>query len=92
MSVIITEIVIPKTCYRCEFCREDDQLRDYCSISYDGIWHGEKERLKDCPLKSVEELVEKIEQLPSIQDSEGQDRYMAYDVLRTIKEYCEVKE
>lgn len=46
--------------------------------------------MDDCPLKSIDELIEKITQLPTEENAEGQDMFQAYDVLRTIKEYCEV--
>lgn len=89
MSVIITEIVVPKTCYGCEFCREDDQLRDYCSISYDGIWHGEKERLKDCPLKSVDGLIEEIKQY-WIECDDLLQAPTLRSIREIIKKYCEI--
>ena len=86
MSLIITEMDMPKSCAEChdQRCKVADEwdLFDWCDY----------ERVEGCPLKSIDGLIEKIEQLPTIEDSEGQDRYMAYDVLRAIKEYCEVKE
>lgn len=85
MSVIMTGMEFPKACLFCRFvscfnCNAtDDFIEDYTKKN------------DNCPLKSIGGLIEKIEQLPTIEDSEGQDRYMAYDVLRTIKEYCEVE-
>lgn len=34
-----------------------------------------------------EELVAELEKLPAIEDSAGQDRFLAYDVIRTVKEF-----
>ena len=84
MSVIINTIDLPNTCHECT-------LRNKSMCEVTGLYLPTlDERNGCCPLKSIEGLIEKIEQLPIIEDSEGQDRYMAYDVLRTIKEYCDV--
>lgn len=40
------------------------------------------------PLKSTEGLIKRVERLHTQQSIDGQDMYQAYDVLRTIKEYC----
>lgn len=50
----------------------------------------EKSIANGIPLDDIEcGLIKKIEQLPTQEDDEGQDRYLAYDVLKTIKEYYE---
>ena len=91
MSVIVTEMDMPETCYSCKFCQEDDQLRDYCGITYDAIWYGEKERLKDCPLKPIEGLIEEIEKYWMECDDLLQAPTLR-GVRKIIKEYCEVEE
>ena len=105
MSVIVTEMDMPETCYSCKFCQEDDQLRDYCGITYDAIWYGEKERLKDCPLKSVDGLIQKMKFFAKRQEeialaiNDENKRYAHIQVAnayhhcgQVIKEYCEVSE
>ena len=34
-----------------------------------------------------EELIAELEKLPYKEDSAGQDRFLAYDVIRTVKEF-----
>ena len=86
MSLLIEHMDMPKNCYNCPMCY------DYmgCSITGNGLdWENcDKIRLEDCPLKSIDGLIEKITQLPTQENTEVQDMYQAYDVLRTIKEYC----
>ena len=43
--------------------------------------------MENDPFKSIDVLIDKITQLPTQENAEGQDMYQAYDVLRTIKEY-----
>ena len=90
MSVIVIGMDTPQHCYDCSVCY------DYmaCSITESRMdWKKcDKERHKDCPLKSIDGLIEKITQLPTQENTEGQNMFQAYDVLRTIREYCEVSE
>lgn len=88
MSVIVTGMDVPKSCEECHY----NNSSCWCSITNSGIDREfeYRERLDDCPLKSIDELIEKITQLPTEENAEGQDMFQAYDVLRTIKEYCEV--
>lgn len=86
MSVIVTGIDMPKSCAECQDqrCKVSDEwdLFDWCDYK----------RVDGCPLKSIDGLIEEITQLPTQENAEGQDMFQAYDVLRTIREYCEVKE
>ena len=85
-----------KSCADCPVCHckgKDDPWNYYCVATMDdiNIEEWDKERYITCPLKSIDGLIEKMEQLHTQENAEGQDMFQAYDVLRTIKEYCGVK-
>lgn len=67
-GVIITDMEMPSDCFDCE--RRKKCCGDSCSI---------QNRKNDCPLKSVEGLIEKIESLKMISTN---------IVIGLIKEYC----
>lgn len=85
MSVIV-RMDMPNRCYDCPICY--DMMG--CPITGNGLdWENyDKVKLEDCPLKSIDGLIEKITQLHTQENTEGQDMYQAYDVVKTIKEYC----
>ena len=102
MGVILTGVKYPQNCLECRKRRviHDGDGRGYqlCGLNEDGYllesWFKAEDLTKtfkapQCPLKSVEGLIEKIFQLPRMENSEGQDMFQAYDVLRAIKDYCE---
>ena len=76
MSVIYTRINKPRSCGPCNLCPEWMNRNWGCQSPV------------DCPLKSVEGLIEKIQSLHTQESVDGQDMLQAYDVIRTIKEYC----
>lgn len=93
--MILVDMEMPKSC---RFCH----LQDVCVpfqrevvtevVSIDTL----NERHKDCPIKSVEGLIEKIEEKASMNhgDSDlnvGVTVGLAY-AIGIIKEYCEVSE
>lgn len=95
MSVIVAGMDMPYYCGKCGGCYDYANDKYFCALddnSFDVVIDKEVKRHKDCPLKSIDGLLEKITQLPTQKNTEGQDMYQAYDVLRTIREYCEVKE
>lgn len=87
MSVIVTDMDMPERCHTCGL-----KLRGTCPRLIKSVSVLQKTRLEDCPLKSIDGLIEKITQLPTQENAEGQDIFQVYDVLRTIREYCEVSE
>ena len=92
MSVIVTEMDMPERCGECKFKIYDRDGDHYeCKITGEISSWGIGHTKEYCPLKSIDGLIEKITQLPTQENAEGQDMFQAYDVVRTIKEYCEVK-
>ena len=51
--VAIKHFEMPKCCGVCEFCGEDNSLKDYCEVTGSYIWNS-KEISKDCPLVEFE--------------------------------------
>lgn len=100
MSVIVAGMDMLKHCYDCPICY------DYmgCSITGNGLdWENcDKVRLENCPLKSIDGLIEKIQNVSDIEPliqggAYYGNRYKKADQLKNeiieiIKEYCEVKE
>ncbi len=94
MSVIITGMDMPKSCYNCEF-KTNYKNNDYgsvCECSLDDE-HRTINLLAHiiphyCPLKSVEWLIERIENLTPWDEGLVE----MYEVIDAIKEYCEVEE
>lgn len=88
MNVIIIDMDVPKE-NNCKFCEKD------C------FWQGadvdRNNHIEDCPLKSVEGLIERIEKTERYGTSNGRDTWlrtpedMKGDIVKIIQEYCEVK-
>ena len=88
MSVIVTGIDMPKNCKECELTFLDTGDDAYfgtncnrCIYDYAEICHDDK-RWDDCPLRSVEGLIEKIEERRSKQNCS------CSDCIDIIREYC----
>ena len=85
MSVIITGMDMPKE-NNCKFCEKD------C------FWQGadvdRNDHIEDCPLKSVDGLIEEIKKMKITSGVKNQGTWneCLYYVTERIKEYCEVSE
>lgn len=88
MAVILTNIDMPKSCVECDKRKFNKCYMNSVMVIEHEYRNNDKKIHPDCPLKSVDKLIEAIERLPTQENSEGQDMYQAYDVLRTIREYC----
>ena len=85
MSVIVTNANMPPTCWNCDFIDGGDDcffLRENAQI---------ESRYENCPLKSVEGLIDYIK------DVDRDYRYNGHNlsidgVIEIIKEYCEVSD
>lgn len=99
MSVTITGINIPKSCSEC-----DDKMYSsfWCEIfnkNNVSYWDNVcKDRYENCPLKSIDDLIKKIDTLNPIDygsiasyEAHNGAREMKNDILKIIEEYCEVK-
>ena len=94
MSVIVTGMDMPKVCIdchrvNCNLPYKSNTNREIVKNAYTVSVH------KDCPLKSVEGLIEKVEQLKKSCANDTYGKCMANAISRVeklIKEYCEVKE
>lgn len=58
MSVIVMGMEMPKNCVNCPICHTNWDNYAYCAIGKSETC--DDKRPDDCPLKSVDELVEKI--------------------------------
>ena len=96
MSVIITGIDMPKSCEECPIAYfTEGCYRDECQATKSEIMYA-KQILSDCPLKTVEGLIAKIES--NIQETtpncmKNRDFNAGlYIAIEIIKKYCEVEE
>lgn len=89
MSVIVTDMDMPKQ-NNCRFCEK--------TCFWQGADVDRNNHTEDCPLKSVEELIEKIEEKATMFDKINNpwgDVYVKNpyrECIKDIKEYCEVSE
>ena len=93
MSVIVTGMDMPTACkdceypncdyYKAEWCRHGDNSINYMTAKSD-----------DCTLKSIDGLIEKIEQRKSsfLETGNWLEAGECMNLIHIIKEYCEVKE
>lgn len=84
MSVIVAGMEMPEYCYDCP-CHNSENGQ--CKITKD---YESMKRPFDCPLKSVEGLIEKIKEYNEFRRDEIDEMYMN-DILKIIKEYCEME-
>jgi len=88
MSVIVTGINMPDDCFDCE--RREKCCGNSCSIQH---------RKADCPLKSVEGLIEKLEEEKMLYTrTVADDNPIDYGVriglskaIKIIKQYCGIR-
>lgn len=85
MSVIVTGMDMPERCHTCGL-----KLKGTCPRLIKSVSVLQKTRLEDCPLKSIDGLINKVYQLDFDygdyydHTSEIQDK-----IIATIKEYCD---
>lgn len=98
MSVIVTGMDMPSKCHYCGL-----KLRGTCPRLIKSVSVLQRARLEDCPLKSIDGLIERIEQTKLYKGKSGNPYIDAYGVgldryfdlgldraIKIIKEYCEV--
>ena len=98
MATIVTGMEMPESCSECPICHckgKDDPWNYYCSATMNDINVQEWDltRYNNCPLKSVEGLIEKIEQAKS--NPLNQSPYFDNGLIKAmeiIKEYCGMEE
>ena len=98
MAVIVKGMDMPEDCASCDF-RVDGIGNIHCGKTYSriGITCACYERMKDCPLRSVEGLIEQIRRQEFAHFTDNGGYYMTpaeiKDVLETIiKKYCGLEE
>ena len=86
MSVIVTGIDMPKNCVDCR--KESTQN----VVGIDCSWLDNK----NCPLKSIDGLIERIEKAKGVFNQHGEQASLEATGLQyaieLIKEYCEVQD
>ena len=82
MSVIITGVDMPKCCFEC---------RKSCDKRFH-VADKKTKRADDCPFKSVNGLIEFVSVKTHIRSEEHPCLVDINEVVRLIKEYCEVIE
>lgn len=92
MSVIIKGMNMPRNCMFCPLYVRDSESK-HCAVT--DKWNAVSgiNRLYDCPLKSIEELIEKMKENCNY---DNKDKLSDYSIdldeaIDIIKEYCEVK-
>ena len=94
MSVIVTGMDIPKNCFECsDYTGENSHCLNNCFIPY-GAEDDDSYRNKDCPLKSIDGLIEYIKDhsYPVRYDTNSIEQGMTITgIEQAIKEYCEVR-
>ena len=87
MSVIITEMDMPKECTDCLL---HNNLGDYCRgrLEIASIVRGKN----DCPLKSIEGLIDQINLEICSPNYYCSETETAGKIIDIIKEYCEVSD
>ena len=91
MSVIVTGMDMPKYCGSCDMSGTGVCRKWMCLTSFE----IGKKRAEDCSLKSIDGLIEKVEQLKKSCANDSYGKCMANaisNVEKLIKEYCEVED
>lgn len=95
MSVIITGMDMPENCMRCPMDYKTWGDTYNCRIKFREIsrnkYEDSVERHKDCPLKSVDGLVEELTEYGNCQ-CDAWDNSIIQGAIEIIEEYCEVEE
>lgn len=98
MSVIMSEM--PDDCLECPLSYFDYYFTDIplrCPLMSDRIELDKTKRHKDCPLKSIDGLIEKLNKAGADNDkSVFKNLHPSYvqglkDVVKIIKEYCDME-
>lgn len=94
MSVILTGRDMPDSCESCRLQFSNCDIRYNLGVIESTRLKLDKKRHPDCPLKSVEGLIEKIRKMPNDNPSYWHtcDVVDREDLIEIIKEYCEVSE
>lgn len=105
MSIILTGMDMQDFCYLCNIEHADEtrygeEISHDCPLIYKGYTDEFRlfEKHPDCPLKSIDVLIEKIERIGSNEEkSVYKNLNPSYvqglkDAIGIIKEYCEMEE
>ena len=97
MTVIVKGMDMPENCASCDFRVVDGIGKIRCGKTYSriGITCACYERMKDCPLRSVEGLIEYIKKhsYPVRYDRNSIEQVMTITgIEQAIKEYCGLEE
>ena len=99
MSVIITGMDMPENCANCPLTYLDTGddaywgLNEYRCVKDNGLIDiHDKERLDDCPLKSVDGLIDKIEIEICSRNYYTRETDTRDKIIEIIKEYCGMEE
>lgn len=97
MTVILVD-KIPQNCGECPLCYEDNYFSinppNQCNFAYAPMGLDITKKHEDCPLKSVDGLVERINKLAYSETEYGIEEFDASkivrldDLIEVIKEYC----
>ena len=95
MSVIVSEM--PDNCLECPLSYFDYYFTDLplrCPLMNDRIEVDKIKRHQDCPLKSIDGLIEKIKTTMALRCKDGQGNVFIneVDLFEIIKEYCDTNE
>lgn len=93
MSVIVNKI--PDNCVECPLSYWDYYFSDLplrCNLMSDHIEVTKSKRHEDCPLKSVDVLIEKIDKKANSGQWSESVTYGMQKAIAIIKEYCGMEE
>lgn len=94
MSVILTGVDTPKNCDSCDLYVLDRDGFPYCAKTKQFIFKG-KIHNKDCPLKSVDGLIEMLNDARYCGGGHYSENALSSGILSAIeiiKEYCEMED
>ena len=92
MSVTLKNTTMPNCCNECDFLGNIDDKGNacpcYCFMDNTLILTDGKKRHEDCPLESVDELIEQLQEYRK--EMAKVDHYdLVGDCIDIVKEYCE---
>lgn len=91
MGVIVTGMKMPESCVECDKRRFNKcYMNGVMAIEHE-YRNNNKKINPDCPLKSVDGLIEKIKEHNECHRDEIDGLYMN-DILEIVKEYCEMED